>query len=222
MPLIGGTVEHVLLVPLVLDGRARAVWIQVGRVKVGVQAQTHPGKAAGSVRGGVSGEVFPVVPGVHGDSDAPLLEIAGALNPHGLKLGLAHRRQQQCRQDGDDRNDYQQLDQSKACPQPRNAATGATDPVNGYHCHPNLQAKTSLSVRRERVVKLMTLPAVPSRRTQQVCAAAGAKRAESSCLNATLRPRPSQSVDVVDAADVRRPSKGVSSAHSETNKSTFS
>src|SRR6266436_1849611 len=69
MPLIGGTVEHVLLVPLLLDGRARAVWIQGGRVKVGVQAQTHPGKAAGSVRGGVSGEVFPFVPGVHGHSD---------------------------------------------------------------------------------------------------------------------------------------------------------
>src|SRR6266404_3377448 len=78
------------------------------------------------------------------DSDAPLLEIAGSLNPHGLKLGLAQRRQQQCRQDGDDRNDYQQLDQSKPCPQPRNAATGAPDPVNGHHCHPNLQAKTSL------------------------------------------------------------------------------
>jgi hypothetical protein len=78
VPFIGGAIKDILLAPLA-RGFAGPVWIQILGVEVGVQTQGRPGKAAGSVGCGVVREQFPVVPGVEGDGNPPLLEVAGAL-----------------------------------------------------------------------------------------------------------------------------------------------
>jgi hypothetical protein len=55
----------------------------------------------------------PVILGIENPGDSQLFFVIGALNPAGPVFGLRHRREEQCRQDGEDRNHHQQLDEGE-------------------------------------------------------------------------------------------------------------
>ena len=61
-----------------------------------------------------SRQVIPIILCVHVDCVGELFEIADAVGLVSLLFGFRQRWQQQCRQNGNDRNDYQQFNQRKS------------------------------------------------------------------------------------------------------------
>ncbi len=83
----------------------------VGRLIIyaGKHLITEPRFGPGNLFGIEHGRRDPIVVrvGVHGDSQAVLTQVVGAVNPLRLVFGTAQGREQHTRQDGDDGNDYQ-------------------------------------------------------------------------------------------------------------------
>jgi len=65
---------------------------------------------------GLAGKNSRLSLGVKGDGNAPLLEVAGALDADGAILGPAEGGEQHGGEDGDDGDDHQQLNEGKTSP----------------------------------------------------------------------------------------------------------
>src|ERR1051325_7210377 len=115
VPLIGRAIQHILFIAPV-GGLARAVRVEIGGIKVGVETQRHPGEAGGAVTGRIVHETVLAIPSVHYHSHAPLLEIAGAVDANGFFFRFAQGRQKQRGEDSNDSDNDEQLDQRKRPP----------------------------------------------------------------------------------------------------------
>src|SRR5207247_50346 len=124
------------LIPGAGTGEASDVWDVAGieEINVVVVGFSHAGGVGGSVGRvpRVVAQMSPVIIGVHLAADAHLLEVVHARDAFGAFLGPGQGGQQQRRQDGDDRDNHQQFNESKSA--------GPSAAIHGFMRFPSFTA----------------------------------------------------------------------------------
>jgi hypothetical protein len=96
-----------------------------------------PGGYAGSAKRSVWNQIIIPISIVHGTGNRDLVLIAEAIRTRGFALGLGQRGQQHGREDGNDRDNNEQFDQSESVRSFRTIMTQNTGPRLASYFHIN-------------------------------------------------------------------------------------